>query len=210
MSQSVNWVFTINNPDDLEEPKSWALVKYCVWQLESGENGTRHLQGYVVMNRRLTLIGMKRLNATAHWEIRRGNHKQAKAYCMKPETRIEGPWEHGEEPCMGKRSDLEEVFEMVQKGSTPREIAETMPTTFMRYHKGIMSLRFALSKPRNFKTEVTVIWGDTGVGKSRWGMETYGETAYWKPPNSKWWDGYDAQEVGIVDEFYAWLSCTEI
>ena len=63
---------------------------------------------------------------------------------------------------------------------------------------------------RSFKTEVTVIWGETGVGKSKWAFDKFGGEAYWKPPNSKWWDGYEGQSVAIIDEFYGWLSWTEI
>ena len=29
--------------------------------------------------------------------------------------------------------------------------------------------------------------------------------AYWKPPNSKWWDNYAQEDVVIIDEFYGWL-----
>ena len=34
---------------------------------------------------------MKRLDRHAHWEIRRGDHSQAKAYCSKEETRKDVP-----------------------------------------------------------------------------------------------------------------------
>ena len=45
-------------------------------------------------------------------------------------------------------------------------------------------------------------WGETGVGKSKWAFDKFGGEAYWKPPNSKWWDGYEGQSVAIIDEFY--------
>ena len=71
------------------------------------------------------------------------------------------------------------------------------------------SYAFHLSKPRKFKTQVTVIYGETGVGKSRWASETYPD-AYWKPPNSKWWDNYENEETIIIDEFYGWLPYCEM
>lgn len=185
-------------------------MKYCVWQKEQGEAGTSHLQGYVVFTSKKVLNQMKDLDRTAHWEIRRGNHAQAKEYCTKEDTRKDGPWEFGNEPIKGKRTDLLDICDKVKAGATCAEIASDHPDTFVRYHRGILSLQFILSKPRSFKTEVTVIHGATGVGKSRWAMEKYGEAAYWKLPNSKWWDGYTGQEVSIIDEFYGWLSWTEI
>lgn len=211
MSRSTNWVFTINNPEDTQIPTKWEnLVKYCVWQLEQGENGTKHLQGYVVMKNRTSLNKLKELSASAHWEIRRGTHQQARDYAKKEDTRQEGPFEYGDEPAQGKRSDLLEVYEMVKEGRATSEIAETHPSSFIRYHKGITAMKLYLSKPRSFKTEVTVIHGETGVGKSKWAFERFGSEAYWKPPNSKWWDGYEGHDVVIVDEYYGWLSWTEL
>ncbi len=67
-----------------------------VWQKEKGENGTVHLQGYVAFSVRKSLATMKNVNGSAHWEVRRGTHDEAKAYCMKPESREAGPWEEGQ------------------------------------------------------------------------------------------------------------------
>ena len=70
-AQNVNWLFTINNPTSPDIPKSWSNVKYCIWQLEEGENGTSHLQGYVILKKKGTLAAVKRLDRHAHCEIRR-------------------------------------------------------------------------------------------------------------------------------------------
>ena len=76
--QGTNWLFTINNPADVDLPRTWPDVRYCCWQLEEGENGTPHLQGYVVLEKRKRLGGMKRLDKTAHWEQRKGTHDKQK------------------------------------------------------------------------------------------------------------------------------------
>ena len=56
---NTNWIFTINNPADVDLPRAWPGVRYCCWQLEGGENGTPHLQGQVVLEKRKRLGGMK-------------------------------------------------------------------------------------------------------------------------------------------------------
>ena len=52
MSKGRAFVFTMNNPDKtgdvfLEELKVQFTLKYAIFQLEKGENGTPHFQGYV-------------------------------------------------------------------------------------------------------------------------------------------------------------------
>nr|QIH29491.1 master replication initiator protein [Parsley severe stunt associated virus] len=92
--QVICWCFTINNPKEhliFSEDK----MKYLVYQLEEGEQGTRHFQGYVEMIKRSSLKQMSKLFPDAHLEKRRGTQTEARNYAMKEESRIEGPWEHG-------------------------------------------------------------------------------------------------------------------
>ena len=96
--QGKYWVFTINNPKDSTLPRQWGeKVQYCVWQVEKTEEGPQHLQGYVVFKTNQRLAALKKLDGTAHWEPRMGSHEEAKQYCMKEETRQDGPFEIGDE-----------------------------------------------------------------------------------------------------------------
>lgn len=93
-----NWIFTWNNHDmdelevyDCFLQSEW--VEGAVWQHEEGkEEGTPHLQGYVICTVPCTMSNMKRVLDSAHWEIRRGSHREAIEYCTKQDTRIDGPW----------------------------------------------------------------------------------------------------------------------
>lgn len=133
-----NWMFTINNPTSNDEPKKWAGrgVKYVVWQLEKGEEGTPHLQGYLELDKHSRLSAMKKLSLKAHWEKRMGTQEQAIDYCMKEDTRVEGPWEQGEKKQQGQRSDLEAACATAKdKGITAA--MEEHPTAYAKYHKGL-------------------------------------------------------------------------
>ena len=54
----------------------------------------------------------EKVDGPAHWEIRKGTHEQAKQYCTKELTRVEGPWEFGRDLEPGRRFDLENVAEI--------------------------------------------------------------------------------------------------
>jgi len=82
-----NWMFTINNPDDTDDPNAWE-VKYVVWQLEEGESGTPHYQGYVELEKVSRLAAMKKLSLKAHWEKRMGTRW---AWAWRTRRRCIGP-----------------------------------------------------------------------------------------------------------------------
>lgn len=46
-----------------------------------------------------------------------------------------------------------------------------------------------------------MLWGPTGVGKSRRAWEEAGNDAYSKDPRTKFWCGYQGQRHIIIDEF---------
>jgi len=46
------WCFTLNNPDgNLDVDLAIPAVRYAVWQLEVGEEGTEHFQGYLELEK---------------------------------------------------------------------------------------------------------------------------------------------------------------
>lgn len=211
-------MFTINNPPEGVGPHAWVdHVDYCVWQKEVGENGTPHLQGYCILKKYKDLPWLKKfLSATAHWERRRGKHSEAKAYCTKEDTRKEGPFEYGTEPegdGQGARTDISALKRALDEGQTEAEIADN-PETFgfwLRYQRSITRYRMLMrANERTWHTHCLVLWGPPGVGKSRRALEEAGEGAYWlrKPSagGQVWFDGYDGQEVVVIDEFYGWIA----
>jgi hypothetical protein len=205
-------MFTLNNPQlPAENPRVWlTTAKYCIWQLERGENGTDHIQGYVVFANKMSLRQLKAFNGRAHFEQRRGNHTQAKDYCSKEDSRIAPGDEWGDEPRgQGHRSDLEQVREKIKGGAGPVQIAEEHFGTWCRYHRAFQEYRNLITPPRNFITFTTVYWGEPGVGKTRLISETVDPTdVYWLPkPNGTrvFWDGYSGQSDVVIDEFFGWL-----
>ena len=109
MSQARNWVYTLNNPTVTLEQANAALREinsflFHACQLERGESGTLHIQGYVQFSRPVRLTQLTARLMGAHWETRRGSHQQALTYVTKAESRVSGPFQDGEatKPVKGR------------------------------------------------------------------------------------------------------------
>jgi len=88
-TQCIHWCFTFNNyiEEDIETIETLfkhLAFKYC-FQEETGENGTKHLQGVVSLKKKMrwTEFG---LSKTIHWEKVK-SLTQAYLYCCKNDTR---------------------------------------------------------------------------------------------------------------------------
>ncbi|QOW18371.1 replication-associated protein [Amazon milk frog associated circular DNA virus] len=205
------WCFTLNNPDgqldvDLAHPN----VRYAVWQLEVGDSGTEHFQGYLELKRTQRLSYLKKLIPGAHFEIRKKTAEQARDYCMKPEGRIEGPFELGQfERAQGRRNDLLDVKAKLDLGASEATIAEENFESWCKYARAFKDYKRLKTPQRDWKTEVTYIYGPPGSGKSRKAKEDLPGAHWVDPPKDKqgsiWWTDYDSKENVVIDDFYAWL-----
>jgi len=140
-----------------------------------------------------------------HLETRRGTRQQAKEYCEKTNSRLDGPWSIGDFSTggQGTRNDLLLIKEKLKNNIPEKEIAEDHFPQWLRYHKAFREFRRLICPIRDWMPEVIVLIGPTGTGKSRWALQNT-SNGYWKQ-RSQWWDGYENQEHVILDEFYGWL-----
>lgn len=203
------WVFTLNNPLVPLNIDDWP-VRYVVYQKETGASGTPHFQGYAEFTQPIRLSGVRRLLAYAHWEPRRGSRDQARAYSTKEDTRTDGPWEYGDwdQGGQGSRTDVSSLKAQIQSGCPLKSIFEAETLAFLKYSRSIQTARLLYTPKRDWPTDVTVLVGPSGVGKSRYCKEVAPD-AYWKQP-SNWWDGYDGQPDVVLDDFYGWLPFHEL
>lgn len=148
MANSKYWCFTINNPTEEDKPLEWD-VEYVLYQLEKGEQGTPHYQGYVELAKRVRLSAMKKINGRAAWYARKGTQDQAVAYCKKQDTRVDGPWEKGSlfQGNQGSRTDLDRACEAAAEGGISAVIAEHA-TAYAKYHAGLEKIAMAAQTER--------------------------------------------------------------
>lgn len=207
MSRARRWCFTLNNPGDFRPKYDADHVRYMVYQLEAGENGTPHLQGYVRFDtpKRMSTVKTGLGSDALHLEVAKGTEEDNKRYCTK-EPRLEQPVEQGtydsEQGKKGRRTDLDQVATMLQTGTPMKRIAEEFATDYIRYHQGLEAFAQLIKPLPPARREVTVLvlWGPTATGKTHRVMTTY-PLCYPVQPGRDPWGGYQDQEVVLFDEF---------
>jgi len=102
-----------------------------------------------------------------------------------------------------RKETLAEMKVMIEQGKPDKELADHDFSVYVSCFRGLDKYRLLVSKPRDWRTEVIVVQGPTGTGKSRYARDKFPD-AYWKQ-RSNWWDGYSDQDAVVVDEFYGWL-----
>lgn len=217
--QHVYWFFTFNNPPcellDFEVSK----LEYSVYQLESGENGTPHFQGFLQFKKRVRFNGVKKFiiraagGSGSPWVSFSKYPTKCQLYCSKEDTRIRGPYETGvwvpKSTGQGARNDLAVIQDLLKKGTKPSAIADDFFSSWIRYRTAfeVYSSSLFQRDPNapSFTFQCEVHYGPTGLGKSRHAFGEYPVPglAYRFVPsrNNNWWDGYNGQRVCILDDF---------
>lgn len=101
------------------------------------------------------------------------------------------------------------VVDAIKDGQSILDIVQASPTTFIRYHHGIEKLHALLQPaPQRADIRVCVLWGRSGVGKSRMCPPESETTYWWSPPQNghAYATGYAEQRVVVFDEFTGWMQ----
>lgn len=170
-----------------------------------------HWQGYAELNKVMRITGFKKAigDTTAHVETRKGTREQARDYCKKDNCFEEfGEWISGQ----GARTDLKKVAEKLSTGeATLKDVMLEEPELYCRYRNGLKDIHAMAvkEKTKEFRElEVIVISGPTGCGKTRAAMQ---EATYKIEGSSlDWWDGYDEDEVILIDEYDNDIKVTKL
>jgi hypothetical protein len=185
-------------------------MTYLIQGEEIGkETNKEHIQGFVIFKNPRMLSGVIKKYKGVHWEVCKGTPLENVEYCKK-----EGKFtEWGTAPkAQGARTDVVKLGELVKKGLSDREICEFVDVdeegnekefcgTWIRNYKGIREARKVLHPVarRNWVMDVRIYWGPSGSGKTRKVWDEFSDI-YVKPVG-RWWDGYEGQEVVLIDDF---------
>lgn len=205
MSSSRNWCFTLNNYTEEEEVKLQSVnCKYLVYGREVGDQGTKHLQGFIVFCGARTLDRVARVfNKRAHLEIKKGSFLQAIEYCKKDGDVFEKGVAPLDQQEKGEK-EKEKWAIILQKAREGDEewLATQYPSLYFKNLSLFRSHRKYDLSPMTYEDcETPHEWwyGDTGTGKSRQLNELFPD--HYPKEVSKWWCGYIGQEVVAIEEW---------
>lgn len=210
-SNSKYWCFTSYT----DRKPSFEGASYVVYQRElCPESKREHWQGYIEFSQKKRFSHVKRIiqDDAVHLELRAGTAEQAATYCKKAESRVVGtsPFEWG---TISKPvgNSFEAIVKRIRSGERLESLIDDYPSEVIRYQRGIQGIQSAIeatSRVTWSPVKVSVLWGPTGVGKTRWVMDyatgTFDGRLFRKSyteSRQSWWDGYNGQELILIDDF---------
>lgn len=213
--------FTFNNYTEEEEKKLKEELeknaKYAVFGHEEGEEGTKHLQGFVVWKTARRPGGLKKINTKIHWENTHGTSKQASDYCKKDGKDIfeigEIPKdfqsnEHRKKGATANKVLWDNIYKLAREGKfdeIPKNIYIRHMTNLHKIHDMTMKDRSMEEfGNKDLKDHFLWLWGSTGTGKStnarRIAKKIESDREPYLKGLNKWWNGYKCQRVTIIEE----------
>lgn len=200
------WLLTI--PHEHFLPYLPNGLAYIRGQLERGAGtGYLHWQLLAVFTKQQRLAAVKRIFGDAcHAEPSRSD--AADDYVWKEDTRVAGTqFELGTKPFHRNSAvDWAAVKDLAKRG----RLDDIPDQVFVQNYRTLRTISSDYSAPVAMQRVVTVLWGPTGVGKSRRAWEQAGLDAYPKCPLSKFWDGYRGHAHVVIDEYRGGINISHI
>lgn len=210
MSRARGFCFTINNYTDEDISRCLECIDSCVYSVigfeEGSEKHTPHIQGYGYWKNARTIKAISKEMPRAHIEIAKGNAEQNRTYCIKS-----GEFnEFGTMPKQGRRNDLEQFKEAIFDGDSKKKLIDEHTgcmAKYDRFYKTCRSIVLEEEAKKMIPPEIIAIIGDAGSGKTRMIYDNHHIDDIYKitmgdgSDNSLWWDGYDGQDVILIDDF---------
>lgn len=226
--------FTINNPEKhkncshsaiKEKLKAWDNIIY--WCMCDEIAKTPHTHIFVQFKNPVYFSSLKKSFPTAHIEEARGSAEDNRNYIRK-----EGKWADTEKETtnlketfeewgtiqrtgQGRRNDLADLYQMIKDGYSNVEILESNPDNILNLQH-IDKARLEILSNR-YKSErrthllVTYVYGATGYGKSRFILDSHGDSNVYRVTDYKHpFDTYSGEDVLVFEEYRSNLPIENI
>lgn len=164
--RSNRWTITLNNFTQEElDVLSGMDVEYMIYGLEHLEEGTPHVQGYVVFKSSIRRSTLQRRIPRAHWEVARGTTQENIVYCSKEDK---SPFIKGSPPLERSNAavNAEQLLEKDPLNGN-RILANKRTLRGIGMEKEML---LEIKENRLIKPDIVYIHGSSGSGKSYWAL----------------------------------------
>jgi hypothetical protein len=208
------WVSTWNNyPIGYSSIFSNLLATKLTWLCYSEEvaptTGTKHLQIAMAFKSPISRNAVKKcISKEIYVAKMNGTCLQSRIYCSKGSNPTYK--EFGVLPLnKGREKHMMGIIASIQGGLTKKELLEQFGSmasvkiaNTIKALDNLYSL-YEPSRPYDKQPDVIWVWGQSGAGKSRY-AKAYApdnKSFTWSSMTSKWCNGYDGEELMIIDDF---------
>lgn len=219
----IRWCFTWNNYEnnqqELERFRTWVqgpdTKMVIIGEETAPTTGTKHLQGYLELTKQRRITELKKLSQQIHWEGANGTRTQNYEYCSKEgniwyEKQDAGKWS----TSRAQDDKWQQIRDLARLGQLS-EIEAQFPHDYILYRGAMerMAAESTIAKLQIFEGDLQKknvwIWGEPGVGKSKWANNKYDLPAIYRKMANKWWDGYNIlnHKLVLIED---WPSVTQL
>lgn len=198
-TKSRKYFFTHWSLEDLSDRIKELEPEYAFFGEHDGlKSGKRHIHGFVYFRNARGWKSVQDILKVSDLETAKGNAAEAMQYFMDPKKNPDLKLEIGEKPKQGKRNDLESVVKAVKEKCTITELIEDHPMILARYPKFIETVRNAYEEQRDWKTEVIIMWGAPGSGKS---LAAFTAGATPVEYENNFFRNYNGEDIIVFDDY---------
>ncbi len=182
------------------------VITYICGQMELSSTGHRHFQGYIQLKTKKGYSWLRDNVCSGHYEVQRGTNTECRDYTMKEDTRLEEWIEFGRfVKGQGSRVDMTRIRRQVDAGDRLGDIVHNCDSLgAIRLAEKLVS--YVEPTTDFIIKEVIWYWGKTGTGKTHAAYDLIDSrnTSHWRAlGNGTWFNGYDGQEIVLIDELRA-------
>lgn len=211
-TRSRGWCLTWNNwtPEDRLTLERVACQYIVFGEEKAPTTGTPHLQGFVYFANARTLSSMKKIHTSISWRAAKGNAEQNFEYCSKDGVNV---FERGERPKTSaekgddERQRWRDIIKLAEDGNMDA-LREDHPDVYFNKLgciKAVHAARKRTVADLDGDLEHQWFYGPSGCGKSRRARDENPD-AFIKLVGGRWWDGYDDEDVVIIDDWDPYLA----
>lgn len=223
--RSRKYHLTFNNPEKhkncshagiKEKLKTWDHITY--WCMCDEVAKTPHTHLFIQYKNPVYFSRVKKIFPAAHIEEAQGTAEENRAYIRK-----DGKWADSEKETtnlkdtfeewgtmqrtgQGRRNDLADLYQMIKDGYSNMEILDINPDHIMNLQHidkarlEILSSHYRAERRVNLS--VTYVSGPTGYGKSRYILDSHGDSSVYRVTDYKHpFDTYSGEDVLVFEEF---------